>query len=93
MVLNGRDADRLTKAAAKLPGDVHTAVFDVTDGPSVAAGIADVEERVGPVDILVNNAGVQLRAPSWSSRTPTGTASWTPTSPARSWSAVRRPAG
>ncbi|MET9071867.1 SDR family oxidoreductase [Streptomyces sp. NPDC004232] len=66
VVLNGRDADRLTTAAAQLPGDgdrIHTAVFDVTDGASVAAGIADVEERVGPLDILVNNAGMQLRAP------------------------------
>lgn len=68
VVLNGRDGERLTKAAAELqaaglPGDVHTAVFDVTDGASVAAGIADVEERVGPLDILVNNAGMQLRAP------------------------------
>ncbi|MGW5104988.1 SDR family oxidoreductase [Streptomyces sp. NPDC004100] len=64
VVLNGRDADRLARAAAELPGDrTHTAVFDVTDGPSVAAGIADVEERVGPLDIVVNNAGVQLRAP------------------------------
>ncbi|MFD8809362.1 SDR family oxidoreductase [Streptomyces sp. NPDC059597] len=64
VVLNGRDEDRLARAAAELPGDrVHTAVFDVTDGPSVAAGIADVEERVGPLDIVVNNAGVQLRAP------------------------------
>ncbi|MEU5889333.1 SDR family oxidoreductase [Streptomyces sp. NPDC047461] len=64
VVLNGRDGERLSKAAAELPGDrVHTAVFDVTDGASVAAGIADVEERVGPLDILVNNAGMQLRAP------------------------------
>ncbi|MFI6015660.1 SDR family oxidoreductase [Streptomyces sp. NPDC051243] len=70
VVLNGRDGERLAKAAAELgaaaglPGDrIHTAVFDVTDGPSVAAGIADAEERVGPLDILVNNAGMQLRAP------------------------------
>lgn len=93
VVLNGRDDDRLAKAAAGLPGDIRTAAFDVTDGPSVGAGIADIEERVGPLDILVNNAGMQLRAPSWSSPTPTGTASSTPTSPARSWWAVRRPAG
>lgn len=92
VVLNGRDTDRLTKAAAELPGDIHTAAFDVTDGPSVAAGIADVEERVGPLDILVNNAGMQLRAPSWSSPTPTGTASSTPTSPAPSSWAARPPA-
>jgi gluconate 5-dehydrogenase len=64
VVLNGRDRDRLAKAATDLPGNrIHTAAFDVTDGPAVAAGIADVEERVGPLDILVNNAGMQLRAP------------------------------
>lgn len=63
VVLNGRDGERLAEVAAELPGDVHTAVFDVTDSASVAAGIADVEERVGPLDILVNNAGMQLRAP------------------------------
>ncbi|MFF2851774.1 SDR family oxidoreductase [Streptomyces sp. NPDC058001] len=67
VVLNGRDRDTLTAAASELkgtaPGAIHTAAFDVTDGPAVAAGIADVEERVGPLDILVNNAGMQLRAP------------------------------
>ncbi len=63
VVLNGRDAGRLTKAAADLPGDARTAVFDVTDCASVAAGIADGEQRVGPLGILVNNAGMQLRAP------------------------------
>ncbi|MFJ9246394.1 SDR family oxidoreductase [Streptomyces sp. NPDC101776] len=63
VVLNGRDGERLTKATVELSGDVHTAAFDVTDGPSVAAGIRDIEDRVGPLDILVNNAGMQLRAP------------------------------
>ncbi|MCQ8189284.1 SDR family oxidoreductase [Streptomyces rugosispiralis] len=78
VVLNGRDPRALEKAAAELGGvgadradraagaagaRVYTAAFDVTDGPAVAAGIADVEERVGPIDILVNNAGMQNRAP------------------------------
>ncbi|MFF2508515.1 SDR family oxidoreductase [Streptomyces sp. NPDC058067] len=65
VVLNGRDEAALEAAASELGGlgPVHTAAFDVTDGPSVAAGIAGVEERVGPLDILVNNAGMQLRAP------------------------------
>ncbi|NUS85100.1 MAG: SDR family oxidoreductase [Streptomyces sp.] len=75
VVLNGRDPERLKAAAAELTESadsveatrntttVHTAAFDVTDGPSVAAGIAEVEERVGPLDILVNNAGMQNRAP------------------------------
>lgn len=70
MVLNGRDPDRLAKAAAEIPGDrVHTAVFDVTDGPRVADGIADVEERVGPLDILVNNAGMRPDSSGYRSRT------------------------
>lgn len=75
VVLNGRDPERLKAAAAELTESagsveatgntttVHTAAFDVTDGPSVTAGIAEVEERVGPLDILVNNAGMQNRAP------------------------------
>ncbi|MEU8488352.1 SDR family oxidoreductase [Streptomyces sp. NPDC048641] len=68
VVINGRDEAALKAAASELSeqtghGPVHTAAFDVTDGASVAAGVAGIEERVGPLDILVNNAGMQLRAP------------------------------
>ncbi|GAB2918159.1 SDR family oxidoreductase [Streptomyces mayteni] len=67
VVLNGRDERRLAEAAAEIADAtgtaVHTAAFDVTDGPAVAAGVAEIEERVGPLDILVNNAGMQHRAP------------------------------
>ncbi|MCX4727534.1 MULTISPECIES: SDR family oxidoreductase [unclassified Streptomyces] len=66
VVINGRDEGRLKAAAAGLAdagGTVLTAAFDVTDGPSVADGIAAAEEQAGPLDILVNNAGMQLRAP------------------------------
>ncbi|WP_328316643.1 SDR family oxidoreductase [Streptomyces sp. NBC_00388] len=66
VVINGRDEDRLKAAASGLAdtgGRVLTAAFDVTDGPSVTAGIAVAEEQAGPLDILVNNAGMQLRAP------------------------------
>jgi 3-oxoacyl-[acyl-carrier protein] reductase len=34
------------------------AVFDVTDGDAVEAGVATAADVLGPVDILVNNAGV-----------------------------------
>ncbi|TDR93939.1 SDR family oxidoreductase [Enterovirga rhinocerotis] len=67
VVLNGRDGARLAIAAAGLTtggqSGVETAAFDVTDPGAVAAGIEEVEGRVGPIDILVNNAGMQFRAP------------------------------
>ncbi|OON82314.1 glucose 1-dehydrogenase [Streptomyces tsukubensis] len=70
VVINGRDESRLRQAADELAPAaeaggtvVHTAAFDVTDAASVTAGVAEAEDRVGPVDILVNNAGTQLRAP------------------------------
>ena len=66
LVLNGRDAAKLDRAAALLReggANVATAAFDVTDVASVAAGVDRVEAEVGPLDILVNNAGMTRRAP------------------------------
>lgn len=67
VVLNGRDADALDAAAREIRestgATVHTSVFDVTDPAAVAAGIAVIEDTVGPIDICVNNAGMQRRAP------------------------------
>jgi gluconate 5-dehydrogenase len=66
VVLNGRDEDKLERAAATLSDrglEVSTAVFDVTDPEAVAAAVAGIEAGVGPIDILVNNAGIQRRAP------------------------------
>ncbi|SEN49184.1 SDR family oxidoreductase [Palleronia pelagia] len=66
IVLNGRDAAKLDKAAADLRdrgATVHTLAFDVTDAGAVRAAIDGFEEATGPIDILVNNAGVQHRAP------------------------------
>ncbi len=65
VVLNGRDAAKLDRAAATLRANgatVECAPFDVTDPGAVASGIAAVEAG-GPIDILVNNAGIQRRAP------------------------------
>jgi gluconate 5-dehydrogenase len=64
VVLNGRDLAKLEKAAAALRTDgvaVETAAFDVTDSAAVDAGVARIEETLGPIDILFNNAGVNLR--------------------------------
>jgi gluconate 5-dehydrogenase len=65
IVLNGRDAARLERAAASLRAQgafVVTAAFDVTDGAAVAESVAAIEAETGPIDILVNNAGMQRRA-------------------------------
>ncbi len=66
IVLNGRDETRVRNAAEKMIADGFTAdgvAFDVTDSAAVAAGIARIEQNIGPIDILVNNAGIQRRAP------------------------------
>lgn len=67
VVLNGRDEAALagtrTELAAATGARVETVAFDVTDSGAVEAGVARVEEEVGPVEILVNNAGMQHRAP------------------------------
>lgn len=65
VVLNGRDTEKLGRAAATLRGEglaaIETAAFDVTDSQAVEAGVAAIEARLGPIGILVNNAGVNLR--------------------------------
>lgn len=66
LVLNGRDAGSLDRAAQTLRTEGHqvsTCAFDVTDEPAVAAGIAQVESQVGPIDILINNSGITVRKP------------------------------
>jgi gluconate 5-dehydrogenase len=67
VVLNARDEGALGVAKDEIEQAtgvaVHAAAFDVTDPAAVAAGIAHIEESVGPLDICVNNAGMQRRAP------------------------------
>lgn len=66
VVLNGRDADRLAAAHARLAAEglqVRAQAFDVCDADAVEAGVAAIEQTVGPIDILFNNAGIQQRAP------------------------------
>lgn len=64
IVLNGRDAQKLQSAAAKLSGEgatVQQLVFDATDHDAVRSAIDGFEEKTGAIDILVNNAGMQFR--------------------------------
>ena len=66
VVLNGRNPDKLAKAAEALARegiDAVLAPFDVTDAEAVAEGVARVEGTAGPIDILVNNAAMNQRKP------------------------------
>lgn len=66
VVLNGRDPDKLSSAAAELRKngfDLEVAAFDVTDKEAVEAGVDRVESSLGAIDILINNAGMQFRTP------------------------------
>ncbi|MGH6761677.1 MAG: SDR family oxidoreductase [Phyllobacterium sp.] len=66
VIINGRDPAKVGAAVTMLTRDgytAHAALFDVTDGEAVRAGVDGIERDVGPIDILVNNAGMQFRAP------------------------------
>jgi gluconate 5-dehydrogenase len=63
VILNGRDAAKLSAAGAELRKaghKVHEAAFDVTSLTSVTEAVAKIEAE-GPIDILFNNAGMQFR--------------------------------
>lgn len=62
VVLNGRDADKLSQAAGTIPG-ATTLAFDVTDHADVRLKVDAFEADHGAIDILVNNAGMQFRSP------------------------------
>jgi len=66
VVVNGRNADKLRKAAdglAAAGAKAEAAVFDVTQAAAVTEAVGNIERKLGPIDILVNNAGVNQRAP------------------------------
>ena len=63
IILNGRDAAKLSTAAAELRKaghKIHEAAFDVTSREAVTTAIEKIEAQ-GPIDILFNNAGMQFR--------------------------------
>jgi NAD(P)-dependent dehydrogenase (short-subunit alcohol dehydrogenase family) len=60
VAVNDVVTDRAAAGAAAIRsagGRAVAAPFDVTDGATVAAGVAAIAAEVGPVDVLVNNAG------------------------------------
>lgn len=63
IVLNGRDPDKLSRAAKEFGPGVHQLAFDATDHAAVRAAVDTFEAETGAIDILVNNAGMQHRTP------------------------------
>jgi len=61
VAITSRDAERAGHVAADLgPGALGVAL-DARDERAVAAGVAEVWERLGGIDLLVNNAGIGMR--------------------------------
>ena len=63
VILVGRRADVLEKAASEIGEGAYPAAFDITRSEDVADFVAGLEARFGHVDILVNNAGVHCKKP------------------------------
>ena len=66
LILNGRDAASLDRAAEELRASgakVATVNFDVMDAAAVKEAIYGIEADGTSIDILVNNAGIQRRGP------------------------------
>ena len=66
IAINGRNRERLERAAAALAGEgveARVVPFDVTDVAAVRAGVAELERAAGAIDIVVNNAAMNKRGP------------------------------
>ncbi len=66
LVLNGRDINKLAKAAdalSKAGASVSFSAFDVTDHEAVREAVDKLEAQGTQIDILINNAGMQHRGP------------------------------
>jgi len=61
VVVTSRDAERAGRTAAGLGPDALGLALDARDEAAVAAGIAEVWERLGGIDLLVNNASLGMR--------------------------------
>jgi gluconate 5-dehydrogenase len=61
VAITSRDAKRAAQAATELGPGVLGLALDARDEGAVAAGVAEVRERLGGIDLLVNNAGIGMR--------------------------------
>jgi decaprenylphospho-beta-D-erythro-pentofuranosid-2-ulose 2-reductase len=57
LLLAGRDAERMTAAAASLPGRIKTLGYDAAD-PDAAEALVTAAFADGPVDLVISAAGV-----------------------------------
>ena len=61
--LAARQFERITRLKQDITaagGRAHAVAMDVLDLGSIDAGVASVEEALGPIDIFVNNAGLAI---------------------------------
>jgi len=66
ILINGRDQEKLSKAAKTLTDQevtVEELAFDVTDHSATKKAVAGAIENFGTIDVLINNAGMQHRTP------------------------------
>jgi NAD(P)-dependent dehydrogenase (short-subunit alcohol dehydrogenase family) len=61
VAVTSRDAERAARTAADLGSGTLGRALDARDPEAVAAGVAEVWERLGGIDLLVNNAGIGMR--------------------------------
>ena len=61
VAITSRDAQRAGSVADDLGPDALGLALDVRDEGTVAAGVAEVWDRLGGIDLLVNNAGIGMR--------------------------------
>ncbi len=63
VLIVGRDAEALGRAAAETEGDVAELALDVTAANAGERVLAACAERLGSLDVLVNNAGTSRAVP------------------------------
>src|SRR5437660_3968666 len=69
VAITGRDQKKLDDLAKQL-GNVLAVAADVSNQKQVAALVAKVTDKLGPIDILVNNAGTNLKERTFRELTP-----------------------
>lgn len=61
VIITGRRADVLRKAAKDLGGNIITESFDITRFKAIPNWINYLEQKYGAIDVLVNNAGIHIK--------------------------------